>query len=67
MSEDNIPRAKYSGTFMLGNVEMRCHVLEDGTAIIEAECIEKLFEDGAIFEANDVNEFMMQLKTMGNA
>lgn len=46
---------------------MRCHVLEDGTAIIEAECIEKLFEDGAIFEANDVNEFMMQLKTMGNA
>ena len=34
----------WKGTFTIGGIVLRCHVLEDGQRIIEAEDVEKLFE-----------------------
>lgn len=33
----------WSGSFMLGEIESKCHVLNDGRRIIEAESMEKIF------------------------
>lgn len=40
---DAIPKVIWSGSFMLGDVEMKCHVLDNGMRIIDAESIEKFF------------------------
>jgi hypothetical protein len=46
MSEtpDDVPTAIWSGSFMLGGVEMRCHVLDNGQRVIESESVGALFE-----------------------
>jgi len=41
---DDVPTAIWSGSFMLGGVEMRCHVLDNGERIIESESFVALFE-----------------------
>jgi len=43
--EDNeiLPKAIWSGSFFLGGVEMKCHVLDNGMRIIDAESIEAFF------------------------
>lgn len=43
MSDDELPHPVWSGSFMLGGVEMKCHVLSDGQRIIEAESIHNFF------------------------
>ncbi len=40
---DDIPTAIWSGSFTLGGVEMKCHVLDDGKRIIEAGSVAALF------------------------
>lgn len=37
---DDIPVSTWSGTFNIGPVEIRCHVLSDGRRIVEAESVE---------------------------
>jgi hypothetical protein len=37
-----IPEAVWSGTFTLFGVEVRCHVLDNGQRLIEAESFEEL-------------------------
>jgi hypothetical protein len=34
----------WQGTFRLFGVDMKCHVLDDGTRIIEADSVRQLFE-----------------------
>ena len=38
---EEIPVSIWQGSFWIGDLEMKCHVLSDGQRIIEAECIEK--------------------------
>ena len=55
-----LPQAIWSGTFTVFGVEMKCHVLNDGRRVIEAESLEKLFEVWAAGEAvplGDINDF----------
>lgn len=35
--------ADYSGVFKIGDIELRCHVLNNGIRVIDAEDIERLF------------------------
>ena len=51
MSENGIPAAVWSGTFTVFGVELKCHVLETGERIIEAESLNRFlaaFGDGTI-------------------
>ena len=50
---DNAPKPIWSGSFMLGNVELKCHVLDNGVRIIEADSLEKLLYSG---EGNNATE-----------
>lgn len=63
--DNDTPKAKHSGSFMLGGVEMKCHVLEDGRAIIEKESLEKLFDGSVYFTDDEAMEFIKHLKTLG--
>ncbi len=38
-----IPKAIWEGTFIVLGVKVKCHVLDDGQRIVEAESMEKLF------------------------
>lgn len=40
----DIPKAVWSGSFLLFGVEMKCHVLEDGRGIIEADSMAQFLE-----------------------
>lgn len=40
---DDLPYPVWSGTFMLHGVELKCHVLNTGERVIEAESMEALF------------------------
>ena len=42
MSE--IPQSVWSGTFTIFGVEVKCHCLDDGSRIIEADSMEELME-----------------------
>lgn len=44
MNEEKIPLAIHSGTFNLLGVDLKCHVLDDGKTIIEAESMGKFFD-----------------------
>jgi hypothetical protein len=43
MTQD-IPVAVWSGTFTVFGVEMKCHVLDNGQRIIEADSLQNFFE-----------------------
>jgi hypothetical protein len=61
MSE--LPAAVWSGTFNVWGIEMRCHVLNDGTRIIEKESFDKFMDamaDG--MPAADDDELMAFLR-----
>lgn len=56
VSDDDLPHPVWSGSFMLGGVEMKCHVLSNGQRIIEAESIHSFFSafgDEAAPEVDD--------------
>lgn len=40
MSE-NIPKAVWSGSFWVGTLEIKCHTLDNGQKIIEADSLER--------------------------
>jgi hypothetical protein len=42
----DIPKAVWSGTFKIYGVELKCHVLDNGQRIIDADSIEQLFAEG---------------------
>lgn len=39
-----LPETVWSGSFWLGDVEMKCHVLSTGDRIIEADSLAELFD-----------------------
>ena len=47
-------KAIRSGEIKIGNVVLKCHVLEDGERVIEPEGLAALFEEGAIFNSEEV-------------
>jgi len=47
----------WQGSFMLGNCEMRCHMLSDGTRIIEEESLANFF----MGEVANTDKFYEQL------
>jgi hypothetical protein len=53
-----LPKSVWSGTFMIGDLAMRCHVLEDGQRIIEAESMQRFFERFSEFEPEELIEFV---------
>lgn len=44
MSEDKIPVSVWSGSFRIFGVDVKCHRLSDGQAIIEADSMAALIE-----------------------
>lgn len=50
MSDDQIPKAVWSGVFPVFGVDLRCAVLDDGRRIIDAEDVAKLFVAFAAME-----------------
>lgn len=56
-TDDGIPEPVWSGSFMLGNCEMKCHVMPDGTRIIEEESLANFF----MGEVADTEKFHDQL------
>lgn len=42
MSND-LPHSVWQGSFFIGGIEIKCHVLSDGQRIIEAESMDKFF------------------------
>ena len=43
-----IPHAVWSGSFNIFGVEIKCHVLENGQHIIEADSIRQLFDSKTV-------------------
>jgi hypothetical protein len=54
--EQERPKAIWSGSFTVGGVEIKCHVLDDGQRVIEPESLTKLFEE-ADGKLSGVEEF----------
>ncbi len=54
MSDTPLPTPIWSGTLRLFNVDLKCHVLDDGRRIVEQESMEALFEAMACFDGLDV-------------
>lgn len=56
---DDVPTAVWSGTIRLFGVDVRCHRLDDGRAIIETESMNELLMAMASgnFEPGDVEAF----------
>ena len=46
---EDIRNVIWSGSFMIGDIEIKCHVLEDGTRIIEKDSIHNLFNSDQDF------------------
>jgi len=42
MSKDKLPAAIYSGTLPIGDIEIDCAVLEDGTRVLRAGCSSRI-------------------------
>lgn len=59
MTEDNTPVSVWSGSFHILGVDVRCHVLDDGQRIIEADSMTALFEamEASTAELGDLEEF----------
>ena len=53
-----LPRSIWEGLFNLFGVEVRCHVLEDGQRIIEADSIARLF--GAMASSDEMDRSAME-------
>lgn len=56
MSED-LPTSVWSGSFKIGDVEIKCHILSNGQRIIEADSIEALLGFEGPIDASDMSEF----------
>lgn len=55
---DNIPKAVWSGEFKIGTHVLRCHVLEDGRRIIDADDLNAFFMGGSVtLNHEDIVEF----------
>ena len=64
----DIPNATWSGVFRVFGVDMRCHVLDDGRRIIEAEDVEKFFaalEDDVSPTSDEKEEFSAFMRWQG--
>ena len=60
-----LPRSVWEGTFVLFGVEIKCHTLDDGQRIIEAGCLERLFDelaDGENGDYSDMEDFVRWFK-----
>lgn len=56
-----LPTAIWSGTFTVWGIELRCHVLDTGQRIVEAEDMERFIhamEDGDLDTRGDMAEFV---------
>lgn len=49
-TQDDLPKAVWEGSFIVGGVEVKCVVLDDGRRIIEAESMEALVTDFCGFD-----------------
>lgn len=47
MSDQDLPVSVWSGSFRIGELELKCHVLSDGRRVMEADSIAALFEAGS--------------------
>jgi len=54
--ESDIPNSVWFGTFRVFGVDVRCHVLSDGLAIIEAESMTDLIEAMEAPEGRDIGD-----------
>ncbi len=46
----DLPTAIWSGEFQIGSVKLKCHVLDNGQRVIDAESVDEFFrflDDGA--------------------
>jgi hypothetical protein len=61
MSDDDLPKAIWSGSFKLFGVEVKCHTLNDGQRIIEADNLAALFDamagSNATYTSDEMFEF----------
>ena len=56
--DENLPTVIWSGLFRVLGVDVRCHVLDDGRRIIDAESMEALFGGGVLGKADgDISSF----------
>ena len=46
----SVPKSVWQGSFHIGGIELICHVLDDGTRIIDKESLEHFF---ASLESNE--------------
>lgn len=55
----DIPKALWSGSFHVYGVEVKCHTLDNGRAIIEADSFHALLEamTNPTIEAGDIENF----------
>lgn len=54
--ECDIPRSVWSGSFRVFGVEVRCHRLSDGQAIVEAESMTQLIEAMEAPDGRDIGD-----------
>ncbi len=47
----NIPEAVWSGTFKVCGVDLKCHVLDNGQRVIDADSFNQLFMVGTLSRA----------------
>ncbi len=59
---DDLPKAIWSGSFDVGEVTVRCHVLDDGRRIIETDSIENLFRQAPATNYHDLDDFARWLR-----
>lgn len=59
MSEDNIPTSVWSGSFHIFGVDVKCHRLSDGQAIIEADSMAALIEAMKMPEGREIGDLEM--------
>lgn len=45
MSKENIPKAVWSGEFVVFGVQLKCHTLDNGQRIIESDSLARLFDE----------------------
>lgn len=65
---DDIPHAVWSGEFTIGRVVMKCHLLSDGTRIVEQDSTEEFWN--AMSENSlpdgELHEFLNWMTGKGN-
>lgn len=52
--ERDIPEAVWSGEFKMGDVTVRCYVLDNGQRIINADDLEALFSGGPVIDHDEI-------------